>query len=131
MIFVAKTPPNASHWDIVQSNANGTIWSWGRHVRKFELVVDPPDDGKDSSTPSRWTLACVQWKFKGTGTQTEYHVMLHGRKEVNQSPVNNHWRGGTWRDLMVGYEVFGSAPIEFWIDDLAFGEQEIPCPAAP
>jgi hypothetical protein len=32
---------------------------------------------------------------------------------------------------MVGYEVFGSAPIEFWIDDLAFGDQAIPCPAAP
>jgi hypothetical protein len=132
MIFVAKTPPNPSHWDIVQSNTASNIWSWGGMYGKFELVVDPPDDGKDSSTPfpdGRW--ACIQWKFsQGTGGKSEYHVKLDGM-EVNQSPVNGHWKASPWRDLMVGFEVFGSAPIEFWIDDLAFGETEIPCPAKP
>jgi hypothetical protein len=131
MIFVTKTPPNASHWDIVQSNTSANIWSWGGMYGKFELVVDPPDDGKDSSTPfpdGKWS--CIQWKFsQGTGGKSEYHVKMDGA-EVNQSPVNGHWKATAWKDLAVGYEVFGSAPIEFWVDDLAFGEQEIPCPAA-
>jgi hypothetical protein len=130
MMFVAKTPPNASHWDIVQSNSSAnTIWSWGGMYGKFELVVDPPDDGKDSNTPfpdGKWV--CVQWRFSpGTGAGSIYSVKLDGT-DVDKSPVNNHWKAGAWKDLRVGYEVFGSAPIEFWIDDLAFGEQEIPCP---
>jgi hypothetical protein len=132
MMFVAKTPPNPSHWDIVQSNSGaGNIWSWGGMYGKFELVVDPPDDGKDSSTAipdGKWI--CVQWKFsQGTGGKSEYSVKLDGA-EVNQSPVIGHWKAGPWKDLRVGFEVFGSAPIEFWIDDLAFGEQAIACPPA-
>jgi hypothetical protein len=132
MLFVLKTPPNPSHWDIVQTNSTaGNIWSWGGMYGKFELVVDPPDDGKDSSTPvpdGKWI--CMQWHFgPGTGGKSEYHVKMDGA-EVNQSPVIGHWKAGMWKDLMVGWEVFGSAPIEFWIDDLAFGETAIPCPAA-
>jgi hypothetical protein len=42
------------------------------------------------------------------------------------------WKSGRWTDLTIGWEIFGgSYATEFWIDDLAFGEQEIPCPAAP
>ena len=44
------------------------------------------------------------------------------------------WAAGSraaGQDLTVGWEIFGSYATEFWIDDLAFGEQEIPCPAAP
>jgi hypothetical protein len=130
MMFVAKTPPNASHWDIVQSNSSaGTIWSWGGMYGKFELVVDPPDDGKDSNTAipdGKWF--CVQWRFSpGMGGGSIYSVKMDGM-EVDKSPVNNHWKAGAWKDLRVGWEVFGSAPIEFWIDDLAFGEQPIACP---
>ncbi len=133
MMFVTRTPPNPSHWDIVQSNsAANNIWSWGGMYGKFQLVVDPPDDGQDSTTviPSgKWF--CVQWHFgQGTGGRSDYHVKMDGA-EVNKSPQIGHWRAGAWEDLLVGWEVFGTAPIEFWIDDLAFGEKEIACPAAP
>jgi hypothetical protein len=131
MMFIAATPASGSHWDIVQSNGPSNIWSWGGQYGKFELVVDPPDDGQDSSTaiPSaKWV--CMQWHFgQGTGGKSEYHVKMDGA-EVNKSPQIGHWKAGAWKDLAVGFEVFGSAPIEFWIDDLAFGETEIPCPAA-
>ena len=131
MMFIAATPASGSHWDIVQSNGPSNIWSWGGQYGKFELVVDPPDDGQDSSTaiPSgKWV--CMQWLFgQGTGGKSEYHVKMDGA-EVNKSPQIGHWKAGAWKDLAVGFEVFGSAPIEFWIDDLAFGETEIPCPAA-
>jgi hypothetical protein len=131
MMFIAATPSSGSHWDIVQSNGPSNIWSWGGQFGKFELVVDPPDDGQDSSTaiPSaKWV--CMQWHFgQGTGGKSEYHVKMDGA-EVNKSPQIGHWKAGAWKDLAVGFEVFGSAAIEFWIDDLAFGETEIPCPAA-
>ena len=132
MMFVAKTPPNPSHWDIVQSNsAANNIWSWGGMYGKFQLVVDPPDDGQDSTTvipDGKWF--CVQWHFgQGTGGRSEYHVKMDGA-EVNRSPRIGHWRAGPWEDLLVGWEVFGTAPIEFWIDNLAFGEKEIACPTA-
>jgi hypothetical protein len=135
MLFVAKAPTQAIHWDIVESETtnagNGHVWEWGGMYGKYQLTVDKPDDGKDSQTviPSaEWF--CVQWTYKGAGSMTEYHVKMNGM-EVDKSPVNNHWVGGTWTNLLVGFESYGgNVPIEFWLDDLAFGDQaEIPCPA--
>src|SRR5262249_44652951 len=128
-LFVTKTPQQAVHWDIVESKAKGTNWEWGGMYGKYELTVDPPDDGKDSNTvvpDGKWF--CVQWAYSGTGNKTEYHVKMDGM-EVDKSPVNNHWQGGPWTNLLVGFEQYdGNAPIEFWLDDLAFGDQEIACP---
>jgi hypothetical protein len=38
---------------------------------------------------------------------------------------------GAWKNLSVGWESYGGSnvDIEIWIDDLAFGDQVIPCPA--
>jgi hypothetical protein len=132
MMWMSRTPTTGSHWDIVESDsAASNQWAWGGQNRVFELVVDPPDDGIDSRTAfpdGKWV--CIQWTFSpGTGGKSEYVVKTDG-VPVNPCPVIGRWKAGAWKDLLVGWTVFGSAPaVEFWIDDLAFGEQEIACPA--
>jgi hypothetical protein len=96
----------------------------------FELVVDPPDNGIDSPTPlpSGAGWHCIQWNFQHPAGV--FIAKIDGQL-VRPSPVMSRWRSGRWMDLTVGWEVFGSGTAEYWIDDLAFGEQEIPCPARP
>jgi len=130
MIFVPTKPNSDNHFDILQSvSATNAAWEAGGQFGNFELVVDPPDNGLDSNTPfpqgNAWH--CIQWNFQGN---------IHGTKLdgvfVNMSPAVGRWTNGTgWRNLTVGFQIFGTNPpaADFWIDDLAFGEQEIPCPA--
>ena len=42
------------------------------------------------------------------------------------------WKAAMWSYLDFGWINFqkSSIPVDMWFDDLAFGEQEIPCPAA-
>ena len=128
MIYMPKKPAGNSHWDIVQSHSSANNhWELGGMYGNFELVVDPPDDGIDSPTPfpegTEWH--CIQWNFKNPGDT--FVAKLDGQL-VKPSPVVGRWRSGMWRDLTVGWQIFGSSTADFWIDDLAFGEQEIACP---
>ena len=128
MLYMPKKPTTGSHWDIIQSHSPTNHWELGGQNGGFELVVDPPDDGIDSATPfpegNQWY--CIQWNFKNPGDT--FVAKLDGVL-VKPSPVVGRWKSGTWRDLTVGWEIFGSSAADFWVDDLAFGEQEIPCPA--
>ena len=46
-------------------------------------------------------------------------------------PKGNDWKAGPWKNLQIGWEVFGgTAAPEFWVDDVAFGGKPIPCPTA-
>ncbi len=139
MLFMAKTPTTSSHWDIIQSdNGGGTQWEIGGQFGNFELVCDPPDHGLDSKTrfpEAKWV--CLQWEFKyaGSGADTSFLAKVDGvpvdqGQFTGANSKGEKWTAGAWRDLMIGWEIFGSAvAVEFWIDDLAFGEQAIPCPA--
>jgi hypothetical protein len=129
MVYMPTKPTTNSHWDMVQSHSSApNHWELGGMYGNFELVVDPPDNGIDSKTPfpSGTAWHCIQWSFQNPAGV--YIAKLDGQM-VNPSPVMNRWKSGNWTDLTVGWEIFGSGTADFWIDDLAFGEQEIPCPA--
>jgi hypothetical protein len=38
------------------------------------------------------------------------------------------WAAPVFSTLKVGYVAFGGGSGDIWFDDLAWGEQEIPCP---
>jgi len=139
MVFMAKTPTTSSHWDMIQSdNGGGTQWEIGGQYGNFELVCDPPDHGLDSKTKfpeAKWV--CLQWEFKyaGAGADTSFLAQVDGvpvdqGQFTGANSKGEKWTAGPWKDLKIGWEIFGGAvPVEFWIDDLAFGDQSIPCPA--
>ena len=139
MVFMAQTPKTTSHWNfITSSNSGGTEWSIGGQYGKFELVCDPPDNGLDSKTAfpdAKWV--CMQWEFKYPGNDNTTFVTKIDGVSVEQGEFTGanskgeKWKAGTWNNLKLGWEIFGSSDIdvEFWIDDLAFGEQVIACPA--
>jgi hypothetical protein len=138
MIFMAQTPQTSSHWNfITSSNSGGTEWSIGGQYGKFELVCDPPDNGLDSKTAfpgGKWV--CMQWQFKYPGNDNTTFVTKIDGVSVDQGEFTGanskgeKWKAGTWNNLKLGWEVFGSSDtdVEFWVDDLAFGEQPIACP---
>lgn len=131
MLLMPKKPTTGSHWDIVQSdNSANNQWAWGGQAGVFELVVDPPDNGIDSATqfPEGMKWYCIQWEFKNPGNT--YTVKLDG-EFVKPTPVTNRmgWISGAWENLLLGWIIFGSSAADFWIDDLAFGDREIACPA--
>jgi hypothetical protein len=138
MVFMAQAPKTDSHWNfITSSNSGGTEWSIGGQYGKFELVCDPPDNGLDSKTPfpeAKWV--CTQWQFKYPGNDDTTFVTKVDGVSVDQGEFTGanskgeKWQAGTWNNLKLGWEIFGSSDIdvEFWVDDLAFGEQVIPCP---
>ena len=143
MLFMSSTPGTSNHWDLIRSNS--TIvriqgkgppqWSIGGQFGKFELVCDPPDNGIDSNTPfpgGKWV--CIQWHFgfDPNGNKTTFLAQVDGMpvdKGMFTGPKGTDWQASAWKDLAIGWELFpGGASPEFWVDDLAFGEQPIPCP---
>jgi len=129
MVYMPVKITTGNHWDILQSDSGvGDHWEAGGTSGNFELTVDPPDNGLDSATafPSGAAWHCLQWNFQGAN----YIVKVDGAF-VKPTPVVNRWKNGTaWKNLIVGFQIFGGNPptADYWIDDLAFGEQEIPCP---
>ena len=140
MYFMAQTPKTGSHWNfITSSNSGNTEWSIGGQGGVFELVCDPPDHGLDSKTQwpgGKWV--CMQWEFKYPGNDNTTFVTKVDGVSVDKGEFTGansqgeKWKAGTWGNLKFGWEVFGSSDVdvEFWLDDLAFGEQIIPCPTA-
>jgi hypothetical protein len=136
MMFMVSAPTTSSHWNwLTSDNAGNTQWSIGGQYGKYELVCDPPDIGIDSQTPfpaGRWV--CVQWHFgfNPSDSKTAFGLSIDGVPVDGGTftgPNGTAWKAGSWKNLNIGWEVFGAGvPPEFWIDDLAFGEQPIACP---
>jgi hypothetical protein len=135
MFFMAKTPTTTSHWNWLVSKNSKTEWSIGGQYGKFELVCDPPDNGLDSNTAfpeGKWV--CLQWQFSydPAGGKTTFVTKIDGTtvdKGMVMGPKGNDWQAGPFEELKIGWEIFGSgAAPEFWVDDLAFGDQPIACP---
>jgi hypothetical protein len=139
MVYMTAVPGCCStsmniHWDLTTAKASGGIeYTLGSMYGNFMPVYQPGDDSVDTQT--RWPAmkwACIQWEFKGTGTMGYLNVKVDGMMARPGIPVTK-WRPGMFNSLDFGWINFqqSSIPVEMWIDDLAFGEQEIPCPAAP
>jgi hypothetical protein len=107
----------------------------------FMSVYHPGDCSVDSKTPfptNRW--ACIQWEFKGTKDGKHLHKMMLDGKVVDNgiqdgsqgfcvaSPSMRDWKAPIFDTMKVGHVAYGGGSINLWIDDLAWGPQEIPCP---
>jgi hypothetical protein len=147
MIWMTAVPGGA-HWDGIMASGTkpgggNATYILGGMFRNFMSVYHPGDCSVDSKTPfptGRW--ACIQWEFMGTkdGKMHLHKMMLDGQVVDNGIQNGNQgvcaagggtreWVAPIFNTLKVGYVHYGgSNNIELWIDDLAWGEQAIPCP---
>lgn len=141
MFFVDSLPTEGHHWDIVYAiSDNGFNWEIGGMFGPFLLIVDPPDEGVSSDPFPTGEWFCLQWQFSyaGEGQEHTFHAKLNGTTLMNgeftgTDAEGNTWGAGPWEVLRVGWTAYQAhdVDVEMWIDDLAFGEQEIPCPSPP
>lgn len=132
-------PSTAIHWDIVFSySQNNVQWEVGGMFGKFMFVVDPPDHAITSIAFPTGKWFCLQWEFKygGVGIDNTFvaqmdSAVLDKGQFTGVDPGGMKWNAGPWRSLNVGWTGYGSSDVdmEMWIDDLAFGDQPIACPA--
>jgi hypothetical protein len=138
MMFISKIPASDIHWDLVYSYST-VEWELGGQNGVFALVIDPPDHevaSKNKIPTGQWF--CMQWEFNyaGAGADNSYAAKTDGvtidkGAWTGADPSGMKWTAGPWKNLSVGWESYGGSDVdvEIWIDDLAFGEQVIPCPA--
>jgi hypothetical protein len=136
MVYMTAVPgccstSNGLHWDLSTAKAGGTEYTLGSMYGNFMPVYQPGDDSVDTKTKwpeQKWT--CIQWEFKGTANYLD--VKVDGVRAAPGIPVTK-WKATLWSEVNVGWINFqqSSIPVDMWIDDLAFGSQEIPCPPNP
>jgi hypothetical protein len=143
MLFMSRVP--TVHWDLVTGfatdapvdNDNILQYILGSMYGKFMAVHQGPpaiDDSVDSATDfpvNRW--ACIQWEFRGNMDGTHHLRMLMDGKLVDKGDVTKAtWKPPVFNSLAVGWINFqaSAGALDMWMDDLAFGEQEIGCPPA-
>jgi hypothetical protein len=138
MMYITKIPTSGIHWDLAYSYSTNE-WELGGQNGVFALVIDPPDHevaSKNKIPTGQWF--CLQWEFNyaGAGADNSYSAKTDGvtidkGAWTGADPSGMKWTAGPWKNLSVGWESYGGSDvdIEIWIDDLAFGDQVIPCPA--
>jgi hypothetical protein len=134
MVYMNAVPgccstSNGIHWDLTTAKAGGTEYTLGSMYGNFMPVYQPGDDSVDTKTKwpeKKWV--CIQWEFKGTANYLD--VKVDGVRAMPGIPVTK-WKPAMWTYLDFGWINFqpSSIPVDMWIDDLAFGAQEIPCPS--
>jgi hypothetical protein len=139
MFYLTRIPTAGIHWDVVYSySQNNEQWEIGGMYGKFIFVVDPPDHGLTSIAFPAGKWFCLQWEFKygGAGADNTFvakmdNIVLDKGQFTGVDPSGQKWNAGPWRSLNVGWTGYGSSDVdmEMWIDDLAFGDQSIACPA--
>jgi hypothetical protein len=139
MMYMTRLPTNDNHWDLLYSYFGQTEWELGGQSGVFELVCDPGGNKPelDNSSKTKFPVGnwvCLQWHFKnGMGAGNTYTVKVDGVAVDKGDFTGNQWPAGTFQNMSFGWTIYNEASsnvdIEFWIDDLAFGQQEITCPA--
>ena len=141
MYYLTRTPTGQyTHFELVRgggvlSGTSRAQLNTGGENGKVAVNYEPGDCTKYSKVvlpEKKWT--CYQFRFDGT--KNDIHLWVDG-VSVDDVPVAPAG-GGCWRHPMaldtlhVGWESYhGSAPVELWIDDVAVGDQMIPCPTGP
>jgi hypothetical protein len=141
MFYVSQVPQQGGpHWDLVVAvadNADNTNWEIGGMYGKFLLIVDPPDTGVEANPFPTGKWFCLQWQYKFAGAGQDHTFVAKVDGTVLQNGMftgsdaeGHHWDAGPWKNLSIGFTSYGSSvDTDIWVDDLAFGEQEIACPA--
>jgi hypothetical protein len=138
MYWLEKNPTGQySHFEIVRGTgalAGGAQAQLNTGAENGKVVVnyEPGDCTKYSKVPfpeKKWT--CYQWRFDTT--KSDIHLWVDG-VSVDDVPVAPAG-GGCWKAPMVldtlhiGWESYHTPmPVSMWIDDIAVGDQMIPCP---
>ena len=142
MFYVTGTPAGQSgpHWDLVVAVSDGGInWEIGGMYGKFLLIIDPPDTGVGSSVFPTGKWFCLQWEYKFAGAGQDHTfvakmdgVALPNGEFTGKDSEGHTWAAGPWKNLAVGFTYYGNSAldVEMWVDDIAFGEAPIACPAA-
>lgn len=138
MFYVMRTP-SGQHWDLVYSyTSNNVQWELGGMYGKFMFTVDPPDHAITSNPFPTGKWFCLQWEFKygGTPATSGYVAKMDGTvldkgQWTGADPSGMTWMVGPYKNLNVGWNTYGSSDVdvELWVDDVAFGDSEIACPA--
>ena len=141
MVFMTRVNTNDEHWDFFYGENSANVWELGGQFQGWSLVIDPPDHpvySKDKIPLGQWMCIQWNWKYAGPGMDTSYTTKVDGKTFdkgawTGADPSGRKWTAGPWKKFSAGFENYGSTnvDIDMWIDDLAFGEQEIPCPKAP
>ncbi|HEX3695767.1 MAG TPA: hypothetical protein VH374_10290 [Polyangia bacterium] len=136
MVYITAVPgccstSNGIHWDLSTAKAGGTEYTLGSMYGNFMPVYQPGDDSVDTKT--KWPEAkwvCIQWEFSGSMNYLD--VKVDGVRAAPGIPVTK-WKPATWTSINMGWINFqqSTIPVDMWIDDLAFGSKEIPCPTGP
>jgi len=138
MYWLEKNPTGQySHFELVRGTgalAGGQQAQLNTGAENGKVVVnyEPGDCTKYSKVPfpeKKWT--CYQWRFDTT--KNDIHLWVDG-VSVDDVPVAAAG-GGCWKAPMVldtlhiGWESYHTPmPVSLWIDDVAVGDQMIPCP---
>jgi hypothetical protein len=138
MYWLEKNPTGQySHFEIVRGTgalAGGQQAQLNTGAENGKVVVnyEPGDCTKYSKVAfpeKKWT--CYQWRFDTT--KSDMHLWVDG-VSVDDVPVAPAG-GGCWKAPMVldtlhiGWESYHTPlPVSLWIDDVAVGDQMIPCP---
>jgi hypothetical protein len=135
MVYMTAVPgccstSNGIHWDLTTAKSGGTEYTLGSMFGNFMPVYQPGDDSVDTKTKwpeKKWV--CIQWQFSGSANMLD--VKVDGTRAAPGIPVTK-WKFAKWNYLDFGWINFqpSTIPVDMWIDDLAFGAEEIPCPAA-
>src|SRR6185436_10968384 len=138
MYWLEKNPTGQySHFEIVRGTgalAGGqqAQLNTGAENGKVAVNYEPGDCTKYSKVPfpeKKWT--CYQWRFDTT--KSDIHLWVDG-VSVDDVPVmpggGSCWKAPMVLDtLHIGWESYHTPmPVSLWIDDIAVGDQMIPCP---
>jgi hypothetical protein len=154
MVFLTQNPADATnagfHWDMIFASGGGktyvlgSMYNGAAKAGAFMPVYHPGDRSIDTKTPfpiGKWS--CIQWQFRYGGAGDLLQIKQDGKiVDLGKSTAEGAaivdgriaaWPAGPWSQMSFGYDHYQSLKIDvdLWFDDLAFGAQEIPCPAAP
>jgi hypothetical protein len=145
MLYLTRNP--SRHWDLTTAYAAATVndesegeqfslsgSSPDNHVMSVHQPGDKSVDSSDLWQLNKWV--CVQWEFAAdsAGGMSRIQIKFDGKfidKGMNAAAAN--WKPGGFKSMFFGWKNFEggiTGNIDYWADDLAFGEKEIPCPAA-
>jgi hypothetical protein len=137
MYYLTKSPTGQySHFEIVRGTGplpggETAQLNTGAENGKVVINYEPGDCTKYSKVPfpeKKWT--CYQFRFDGTKNDVHEWVDGMSADDVPVSPAGTCWKAPMAVDtLHIGWESYHTnTPVELWIDDVAVGDQPIPCP---